>query len=192
MASSPTIVSPTLTGTSTFAGGVANAYGFGVGTAVPSSGAGISFPATQSASSDANTLDDYEEGTFSSTFTGSSGTPTPTYSQQQGRYTKIGRFVYIEIYVRFTAYSGGSGNVWIGGLPFTAAGAPFGTFTISETTGLTISGTYYSLVGEMNSSATTIGILKAAPSTATTSVALTEVGTATTVYFILSGCYTTT
>jgi hypothetical protein len=35
----------------------------GVGGATPStSGSGISFPATQSASSDANTLDDYEEG----------------------------------------------------------------------------------------------------------------------------------
>jgi hypothetical protein len=37
----------------------------GVGDATPSaSGSGISFPATQSASSDANTLDDYEEGTW--------------------------------------------------------------------------------------------------------------------------------
>ena len=37
----------------------------GVGNATPAaSGAGISFPATASASSDANTLDDYEEGTW--------------------------------------------------------------------------------------------------------------------------------
>ena len=37
----------------------------GVGAATPSaSGAGITFPATQSASTDANTLDDYEEGTW--------------------------------------------------------------------------------------------------------------------------------
>jgi hypothetical protein len=40
----------------------------GVGGATPSaSGSGISFPATQSASSDANTLDDYEEGTWTPT-----------------------------------------------------------------------------------------------------------------------------
>jgi hypothetical protein len=188
------IASSQITSNPTFYGNVSVTGVIGVGGATPTSnGSGITFPATQSASSDANTLDDYEEGTFSSTLTASGSAPSSvTYSQQQGRYTKIGRLVQIEIYVRWTAYSGGSGNVFIGGLPFTAASAPFGAFTISETTGLTISGTYYSLVGEMNSSATTIGILKAAPSTATTSVTLTEVGTATTVYFILSGCYTTT
>jgi hypothetical protein len=43
----------------------------GVGGATPStSGAGITFPATQSASSNVNTLDDYEEGSW-----------TPTYSE---------------------------------------------------------------------------------------------------------------
>jgi hypothetical protein len=40
----------------------------GVGDATPSaSGSGISFPATQSASTNANTLDDYEEGTWTPT-----------------------------------------------------------------------------------------------------------------------------
>ena len=86
----PTLATPTLTGTSTFAGGVANAYGFGVGTAVPSSGAGIAFPATQSASSDANTLDDYEEGSW---------TPKQTNGTNYNvastcRYVKIGTLVY--------------------------------------------------------------------------------------------------
>jgi len=45
----------------------------GVGNATPStSGAGITFPATQSASTDANTLDDYEEGTWTPVVVGSS------------------------------------------------------------------------------------------------------------------------
>jgi hypothetical protein len=64
----------------------------GVGNATPStSGAGITFPATQSASSDANTLDDYEEGTFSPTIF--SGFTSPTYGNQTGYYTKIGNVV---------------------------------------------------------------------------------------------------
>jgi hypothetical protein len=46
----------------------------GVGGATPSaSGAGITFPADQSilgASTNANTLDDYEEGTWTGTLTG--------------------------------------------------------------------------------------------------------------------------
>jgi hypothetical protein len=165
-----------------------------VGGATPStSGSGISFPATQSASSDANTLDDYEEGTFAPTFTASgSALSSVTYSVQNGKYTKIGRQVYVEFYVRFTAYSGGSGNAWIGGLPFTATSGTFGIFPVGESTGVTATGTFYSLIGEMNSSSTTIGLLKAGPSSATTSLTLTEVGAATTVYFIMSGCYTTT
>jgi len=80
----------TLTGTTTFTGGVANSYGFGVGTAVPSSGAGISFPATQSASSDANTLDDYEEGTWTVTDTSGAGL---SISTGFAIYTKVGDMV---------------------------------------------------------------------------------------------------
>jgi hypothetical protein len=104
----PTLATPSLTGTSTFAGGVANAYGFGVGTAVPSSGAGISFPATQSASSNANTLDDYEEGSW--TPSPSSGSVTVNGSS----YVKIGRFVFVSAQVTATANTGGDWS----GLPF--------------------------------------------------------------------------
>ena len=92
----------------------------GVGNATPStSGAGITFPATQSASSDANTLDDYEEGTFTATITGSSTAGTASYSVQIGRYTKIGNRVLFQIYI---AYSGGTGtgNLQVSGLPFTS------------------------------------------------------------------------
>jgi hypothetical protein len=57
-------------------------------------GTGITFPATQSASSDANTLDDYEEGTWTTTFnTPINLTGTPTLSQ--AIYTKIGRLVTV-------------------------------------------------------------------------------------------------
>jgi hypothetical protein len=55
----------------------------------PVTGVGVTFPATQSASSDANTLDDYEEGTFSPTISGWSG----TYTTRKGFYTKVGRLV---------------------------------------------------------------------------------------------------
>ena len=46
---------------------IVNQYGLGLGATSPSSGTGIAFPATQNASSDANTLDDYEEGTWTPT-----------------------------------------------------------------------------------------------------------------------------
>ena len=118
----PTLATPTLTGTSTFAGGVANAYGFGVGTAVPSSGAGIAFPATQSASSDANTLDDYEEGTFTPTITGSSTAGVGTYSTQSGTYIKVGRLVTVFGYIRWSAHTG-TGTIQINNFPFSSTNA---------------------------------------------------------------------
>jgi hypothetical protein len=94
----------------------------GVGGATPSaSGAGITFPATQSASSDANTLDDYEEGSFTPTVTGSTPPTGVTYNLQIGRYIKVGRAVHIEITVSLTsAGSGGAGIALVAGLPFSA------------------------------------------------------------------------
>jgi len=90
---------------------------FGVGGATPAaSGSGITFPASQSASSDANTLDDYEEGTWTVnpvrwTWTGS----------KTGSYIKIGRLVHLNYVVDATSISyTGVGSGWaIDGWPFT-------------------------------------------------------------------------
>ncbi len=73
----------------------------------------VSFPPTQNPSTDPNTLDDYEEGPWTPTLGG-----TATYLGQSGRYTKVGRMVFI----RGTLYvdSIGSGSTTtITGLPFT-------------------------------------------------------------------------
>ena len=92
----------------------------GVGNATPTtSGAGITFPATQSASSDANTLDDYEEGTWTPQIGGSStGMASVTYVTQNGKYTKIGDTVFITMQLQWSAASGGSGDARVYGLPF--------------------------------------------------------------------------
>jgi hypothetical protein len=92
----------------------------GVGNATPStSGAGITFPASQSASSDANTLDDYEEGSWTPTFEGGTTNPTLTYAAQVARYTKIGNVVTVNGRIRVgTISSGGTGTCFIAGLPF--------------------------------------------------------------------------
>ena len=95
----------------------------GVGNATPStSGAGITFPATKSPSSDANTLDDYEEGTWTPSYLGSVSNPTVTYSFREGRYVKIGQFVWVFFEISASSFSGGSGTLRIGGLPFTSSG----------------------------------------------------------------------
>ena len=91
------------------------------GGSTSATGVGIAFPATQSASSDANTLDDYEEGTFTPTITGTSPAGTASYSVQIGKYTKIGDRVLINIYLQWSSGTGG-GAMNISGLPFSADG----------------------------------------------------------------------
>jgi hypothetical protein len=112
---SPTLVTPTATTT------------IGVGAATPSaSGAGITFPATQSASTDANTLDDYEEGTWTPT-QGAGLTVVGTFGSS-GIYTKIGRVV--TLYGTMTATTSiivnAGSNIFCSGLPFSTADLTYG------------------------------------------------------------------
>jgi len=87
----------------------------GVGGATPAaSGSGITFPATQSASTNANTLDDYEEGTWTP-LCGDNSTAITTVPKAV--YTKIGKLVTIELDCTCNSSYPGSGNV-IYGLPF--------------------------------------------------------------------------
>jgi hypothetical protein len=89
-----------------------------VGGATPStSGAGITFPSTQSQSSDVNTLDDYEEGTWTPVIEGSTSAGTATYTGQTGRYTKIGRQVVVTCVLYWNSGTG-TGNLKFSGLPF--------------------------------------------------------------------------
>ena len=67
----------------------------------------------------ANKLDDYEEGTFSPTYT--SGLTGDTYSNTGGHYTKIGNFVTFTIRIAGAGTNSGSEQVKIGNLPFTSS-----------------------------------------------------------------------
>jgi len=107
-----------------------NQYGLGLG-ATPSSGTGITFPATQSASSDANTLDDYEEGTF--TPTGASA--GYTISSSNGRYTKIGRLVHCRFDITFSAVPAQNSSTAISGFPFANSTVNPGTGRDNSATG---------------------------------------------------------
>ena len=93
----------------------------------PTSGVGIKFPATQSASTDPNTLDDYEEGTWTPAVWGGGN-----ISSAAGRYIKIGKQVYVSWDVQY----GSTGNGDAAGfqnLPFTVfnANSAQGCTTIS-------------------------------------------------------------
>jgi hypothetical protein len=99
---------------------LALAGNIGLGGATPTtSGTGITFPATASGSTDANTLDDYEEGTFTPAWSFSTS-GSVTYSSQSGKYTKIGNVVYFDLIVQTASISSPSGNATLTGLPFTS------------------------------------------------------------------------
>ena len=66
------------------------------------------------------TLDQYDVGSWVPEWNGSTSNPTVTYDQQQGYYVRIGRLCYITGRLRSDAASGGSGNLRIGNLPFSA------------------------------------------------------------------------
>ena len=87
------------------------------GTTASASGAGISFPATQSASSDANTLDDYEEGTWTPTDTSGAGL---TFSSVVAQYVKVGTLVVAQMSVTYPSTANGN-QAAIGNLPFATA-----------------------------------------------------------------------
>jgi hypothetical protein len=83
---------------------------------------GVTFPATQVTSADANTLDDYEEGTFTPTLIDASNNQPSAYGIRTASYTKIGNIVTIQIYLAVTTMGGTiSGAVSIGNMPFTAS-----------------------------------------------------------------------
>jgi hypothetical protein len=80
---------------------------------------GITFPATQVASADVNTLDDYEEGTWTPVVVGTSTAGTASYvSQANAIYTKIGRAVTIQVWLEWSSGTG-TGDLRMSGLPFT-------------------------------------------------------------------------
>jgi len=79
-------------------------------------GIGITFPATQSASTNANTLDDYEEGTWTPVLSGSGSITTQTGT---GKYQKIGNMVYLNGVILVSNVGTVSGGGLVNGLPFT-------------------------------------------------------------------------
>ena len=82
----------------------------------------LRFPATQLASADANTLDDYEEGTWTPIIKGTSTNPSYTTSGASGNYVKIGKMVYVSFLLIVTGVSSqGTGNIYLDALPFTVS-----------------------------------------------------------------------
>jgi hypothetical protein len=90
---------------------------------IGTSGNGIDFSATSNGSGTMTSelLNDYEEGTWTPTYTGTNITIN-SYGSVYGYYTKVGRLVTLTFCIMTESVSViGSENVNIGGLPFAAA-----------------------------------------------------------------------
>jgi hypothetical protein len=99
-------------------GGLQLTRGVGVSNTTPGA-TGVAFPATAVAVADSNTLDDYEEGTWTPVVTFSGGNGDLTTAEANGVYTKIGRLVQISFNVEFTETTALT-NLTITGVPFTS------------------------------------------------------------------------
>jgi len=114
---------------------------------------GIKFPSTQIPSTDVNTLDDYEEGTWTP---GISGLvfPAPFTFTSAGWYTKIGRVIHISGYIKFTSLPMTCPSppadyyVDLSGAPFSVSNASpsvaVGVWTINNSTGTPVINRIYS------------------------------------------------
>jgi hypothetical protein len=84
----------------------------------------IKFPATQVASADPNTLDDYEEGTYIPTLSVSSGSITLDTDFNELSYTKIGNTVLVRGLVLVSSVSSPTGTAVAFTLPFALVDTP--------------------------------------------------------------------
>lgn len=112
-----------VTGASTLTGAVGITGALTPAALVDISGAGagqLKFPATQNSSSNANTLDDYEEGSWTPAIGGTTSETGQTYTYQVGRYVKVGKLVTAQGRIQLLNKGTITGNVVIKGLPFTS------------------------------------------------------------------------
>jgi hypothetical protein len=99
----------------------------------------------------ANALDDYEEGVWTPAI--AQGITSPTYTAQNGTYTKVGRLVTYSLRLTLSAGTAAASILQIGGLPFTPAAAPRG-----------MAGSFsYATSSVVNSTSTNLPTFEAAP-----------------------------
>jgi hypothetical protein len=150
----------------------------------------IKFPASQNASADANTLDDYEEGTFTATFSASG--VTLNNANNYGYYTKIGNRVIAQIYIRCLYVSGTHADITITGFPFTSATGTYNQHGcalgyVDGFTGLT----YSQIFAYIGSGTATANLLNANYQGGLVNISTSKLGGGSGAYFVATFSYQT-
>jgi len=119
------------------------------------SGKGIDFSATADSGGMASELlDDYEEGTWTASLSGSDSAPDSPCTTT-GKYTKVGRIVHCHANIDNVNTTGASGSARITGLPFTVANSPM-TGNVAFHTGFTFLSTIRNITPVAGETSTTI------------------------------------
>lgn len=142
----------------------------------------VKFPATQSASADVNTLDDYEEGAWTPIVAFGGASVGITYTHQIGIYTKIGRVVFIQFDVLLSDNGSSTGAMSITGLPF-AIGVVTPTFAVGFYSGFT------GLLSVITAYGGTTSVFPVNQTGGASVISLTEAQTTNTTRLIVSGFY---
>lgn len=154
-------------------------------------GGSLKFPATQSSSSNANTLDDYEWGSWTPALLGSGGQSGQVYSTQSGVYVKIGRFTFISGEITLTTLGTLTGTVLLGGFPFTTtttAGGR-GALSVGYWANMGANITHFNGYIEGN---TTYSVLRTNKGVAASGLTMVQADFSATTQFLFSGCYRST
>jgi hypothetical protein len=147
------------------------------------SGGQLTFPASQSASADANTLDDYEEGTWTPVLSFGGLSVGITYANRGGIYTKIGKQVTVTMIMELSSKGTSVGQVAITGLPFAVNAAYYAPVAL-----LTLAVSFANqMMGYVIANSAVIGIYESTEAGAVT--ALTDTDFANNSYVYLSITY---
>ena len=147
---------------------------------------GILFPATQSASSNVNTLDDYEEGVFTPVVTFGGASVGITYTVQGGVYQKIGNRAFFSLQITLTDNGSSAGAMLITALPFTAANDSANNSACAIVADALAASVTTQIMASVAKNTTTIELFRFAAGALTQ---LTDVDTTNTTLIRLSGHY---
>tara|TARA_B100000424_G_scaffold248738_1_gene222104 strand:+ start:316 stop:921 length:606 start_codon:yes stop_codon:yes gene_type:complete len=181
-----------ITASNTIAGTSATLSGTLTSTGLITASAGVAIGGTGSA----NTLDDYEEGTFTPVLAdASSGGTAASITSAMGDYTKVGNLVFVNIVFVNINTSGltSSNQVYVTGLPFvsktrTLSGANISQHFVIRGDQLNVSSDCYGLVGVAVSGGSHLQVNENRDNVADSAFTIAGI-VATTADMFISGCY---
>jgi hypothetical protein len=152
---------------------------------------GLAFPATQIPITDANTLDDYEEGTWTPALSYATvGTSSWAVTTAVGWYTKIGRLVTLQgLYTGVPTNGSAAGNLQLTTLPFTPSATANTNSRISANMGGYTNAAYTAIHVSINPGSTTATFVGGGSGTAVTNLAVGDIPSAGTVVLRFVGSY---